>query len=73
MSDEVLKVVIICIALVVIAIIVLVGYIFSTKMFYRSNEDVEYLKQGLKRMQEQCNDMYARYRDLSNKYIEKTK
>lgn len=65
MSDEVLKVVVVCITLVVIAIVGLVGYVISLKTNYEYNRDLKIMRQGLERMQKQCNDMYARYEELN--------
>ena len=65
MSDEVLKVVVVCITLIVIAVVGLVGYIMSLKTNNEYNRDLKIMRQGLERMQKQCNDMYARYEELN--------
>lgn len=70
MSDEVLKVVVVCITLVFIAIIILIGYIIATKNYYGDSDrkrEIQIMRQGLDRMQKQCNDMYVCYRDLVNR------
>lgn len=72
MSDEVLKIIVICVTLIIIAVIVLVGSIYSAKTYYRNNTNIEYMTQALKRMQEQCNNMYARYKELTDKIDRKS-
>lgn len=67
MSDEILKVVIICVTVIVLFVVVLVGYIISIRITHEVNRDFKIMQQGLQRMQEQCNDMYARYEELTDK------
>ncbi len=66
MSEEVLKVIIVCITLIVIAVIVLVGYIFSTRNYY-GEKDIKLIQQGLQRLQNENNGLYERYKYLTDK------